>query len=90
MNVQSVQVSPYADRLVIWQEAIDATRRHLQFAKAFQNAGKKIVLRLQESPDEGTPEDISRCLIALERGTKMERDAYRELIELHNLQPRET
>lgn len=87
-SVLYTKVAAYDDRLKIWKDAIEATQRHIQVAKAFQEAGIKLIKKMREN-DRVSPDDMAKCLTNLEKGTKLERDANRELIELYNMQPRE-
>jgi hypothetical protein len=89
---RTTKIAPYGIRLQIWQEACEATRRHIQLAKAIQGTGGKLLTTLQESQGADPIEQAklySQALSNIERGAKIERDAHRELIDLHNTEPRE-
>ena len=71
----------------MWNGAIEAANRHIQIAKAFQEAGVKLIKQIRDG--QGNAEDLSKCLVSLERGAKIEREANRELIDLYNIEPRD-
>lgn len=84
----STKSAPLADRLKVWESAVEATRRHINLAKVFQDAGIKYLQRLQVGETKDFIDEYHACLVNLEKGTKLERDASRELIDLYNLQPK--
>ena len=83
----STKTAAYDKRLQVWNGAIDAAQRHIQVAKAFQEAGIKLIKQIRDG--QGSAEELSKCLASLERGTKIEREANRELIDLYNIEPRD-
>ena len=83
----STKTGAYEKRLQVWNGAIDAANRHIQIAKAFQEAGVKLIKLIRDG--QGSAEELSKCLASLERGTKIEREANRELIDLYNIEPRD-
>ena len=83
----STKIGAYEKRLQVWNGAIDAANRHIQIAKAFQEAGVKLIKQIRDG--QGNAEDLSKCLVSLERGAKIEREANRELIDLYNIEPRD-
>lgn len=83
----STKTGAYEKRLQVWNGAIEAANRHIQIAKAFQEAGVKLIKQIRDG--QGNAEDLSKCLVSLERGAKIEREANRELIDLYNIEPRD-
>ena len=83
----STKTGAYEKRLQVWNGAIEAANRHIQIAKAFQEAGVKLIKQIRDG--QGNAEDLSKCLASLERGAKIEREANRELIDLYNIEPRD-
>lgn len=83
----STKTGAYEKRLQVWNGAIEAANRHIQIAKAFQEAGVKLIKQIRDG--QGNTEDLSKCLASLERGAKIEREANRELIDLYNIEPRD-
>ena len=83
----STKTGAYEKQLQVWNGAIEAANRHIQIAKAFQEAGVKLIKQIRDG--QGNAEDLSKCLVSLERGAKIEREANRELIDLYNIEPRD-
>ena len=87
LQMLSTKTGAYEKRLQVWNGAIEAANRHIQIAKAFQEAGVKLIKQIRDG--QGNAEDLSKCLASLERGANIEREANRELIDLYNIEPRD-
>ena len=89
------QIADFATRQELWQEAVSATRKHIQLAQAFQAAGADIIKQLQRASQEpnADPEQLTKyhqqCLANIEKGVKIEREARQELQRLHTVKPKE-
>lgn len=89
------QITPFEDRLKIWQESVTACQHQIELALAFQKTGKRIIEKFQSIKDDITidPESLvkqyQQCLAAIDKGIKMEREARKELFDLQHYQPKD-
>jgi len=94
-EVKYTEIADYRIRQTLWEEAVTATRKHIQLAQAFQGAGADIIKQLQRASQEpnADPEQLTKyhqqCLANIEKGVKIEREARQELQRLHTVKPKE-
>lgn len=89
------KVSEFQVRFDAWKDAIVSTERHIILARNFQATGGDIIKQLQEEskhPNQNTERQVKlhqTCLINIERGMKIEREARQELLRLYAVEPKE-
>lgn len=91
----TTKLSEYKERRKAWEQAIDTAKRHITLARAFQDSGVKIIKMIQEMKPgakidaDALTKNFQACLASIEKGTKIEREANRELMELYTFEPKE-
>lgn len=85
------QIAPLAKRQDAWQAAVMAAQEHIRTGKILQKQGVEVLKSGQIM--KGDPAALARLIqqatTTIEKGTKVERDAHRELIDLQQQQPTE-
>ncbi|RLB89399.1 MAG: hypothetical protein DRH26_11630 [Deltaproteobacteria bacterium] len=87
-------IDNFAVRKKVWDDAIESAKNHIGLAKTFQMTGVKILKKLQGiTQKEGVDQDqiskmYQQILVNIEKGTKIERDARKELNLLLYRKPR--
>ncbi len=88
MNRNITTVAPLHERIGYWNAAKTATEKHTKLAGSLMRNAVDILKVLQEQPTEEATNALQRAANALERGVKMEREAYREVLELLENMPK--
>lgn len=75
----------------IWQSSVEACQRQIELAQAFQETGQEIINQLQNCEDLDPlilVKQYQLCLSSIDKGSKIERDARKELEQLQYRLPK--
>lgn len=81
-----MRLDDYERIIVVWENAVAASERHLKIAAQLQRDGLEAMREAKQSRDEGAERN---AMAILETGVSIERTAYGELLTLHRSKPRQ-
>jgi len=83
--------APFEERQASWQESLAAAHQHIKLGQTLQGQGVEILKSAQSL--KGDPAALAKLIqqatATIEKGTKIEREAHRELLNLQQFKPRE-
>lgn len=74
------------ERLVDWQAAVEAARKHIKLAGQLQHDGVEGIKRIRAG--QGSVLSLKECHQSVGLGVRMERGAYQNLLYLHRVKPK--
>ena len=84
------EVAPYDERIGIWQNAVDASERHIEIGKTMQEQGDEILTGIAEAVQnaEQMTKLIQQAANIIDKGVKLERSAHDKKIKLFEEKPK--
>lgn len=82
----------YMERHDIWQQLVDVAMKHIKLGQALQSQGVELLREVRnqrDNDDESSVRLFYLASTAIDRGVKIERDAYDKLAKLQLEKPRE-
>lgn len=86
----TTKTGPLAKRQEVWQAAVTAAKQHIKLGTTLQAQGVELLKAAQRSDGDSSTlgKLIQQATATITSGTKIERAAHIEIINLHQMEPK--